>query len=423
MKQNVCEKCGTKNSKDAKFCINCGAILEAKEKEIKIEEKEKEEKKEEKRPVKETVNKDSSSKNKNSSIGVILAIIITFIFTFGLCYGLFTLINKPITNEVIKEQRNVTITDTGIAEAVSKVYDSVVVIKNYSKDRLISTATGFVFLKENKVSYILTNAHVIDNGDKFTATFTDGTEEEIKLIGSDTYSDIAVLSVSSDKVKTVAEIGSSEELRLGDTTFAVGAPIDSDTYSWTVTRGILSGKNREVEVNNGNILNQNNNFVMEVLQTDTPINSGNSGGPLCNANGEVIGITNMKLSSDTVEGIGFAIPIETAISYATDFINGKSVTRPYLGISMYYVSPSLYPNVKDAGVYVNSVEKGSAAYDSGIKQGDVITKIDNVEIKSVAYFKYLLYKHKVGDTVSLTVIRNNKTMTIKVKLGTSNAVS
>ena len=426
MKQNICPGCGSKNNKDAKFCTNCGKDLNEKEVIDAVTTdvvSEKEKLAEEVVDVKVENNPNNSKKNNNNIFYIILASFITFILTFGLCYLLFTIFNKPVTNEIIKEQKNVTITDTGIADAVEKVYDSVVIIKTYSKNQLYSTATGFVFLKDNKTAYILTNAHVVNGGDKFTATFTNTKEEELKLIGSDTYQDIAVLSIDADKIISVATIGSSEELRIGDTTFAVGAPIDSDAYSWTVTRGILSGKNREVEVSTGNGLYQNNSFVMEVLQTDTPINSGNSGGPLCNANGEVIGITNMKLSSDTIEGIGFAIPIETAVSYATDFINGKNVVRPYIGISLYYVSPTLYGNVNVSGVYVNSVEKGSAAEKAGIKQGDIITEINGVEIKSVAYFKYLLYKYEVGETVPFTIVRNNKEKKINITLGSSNATS
>lgn len=418
MKQNICGNCGELNSSDAKFCINCGEKLE--EQKVIIEPIVEE--------IKETKKAKRHNKKKNNNlIELITVSLITFIVTLGGCFIVYVLFNEPITNEIIKEHRNVTVTDTGIADAVEKIYDAVVVIKTYKSGKIYSTGTGFVFEKDEKNAYILTNAHVVNGGDKFTATFTNDKEKEVdvKLVGSDTYSDTAVVSVPVDKIVKVAVIGSSEDLRIGDTTFAVGAPLDSDAYSWTVTRGILSGKNREVEVNASGNYFANDAFVMEVLQTDTPINSGNSGGPLCNANGEVIGVANMKISSNQVEGIGFAIPIETAISYATDFINGEGLDRPYLGVAMYYVSPTSYNQYKAdvSGVYIDTVEEGSPADKAGIKKGDIITHIDDKEIKSVAYFKYLLYKHEVGEKVPFTIVRDGKTKKIIITLGKNNTVS
>lgn len=367
-------------------------------------------------------NKNVKCERKSNNLGVIvLTAFITFVITFGCCYVVL-LFQEPLTNEVIKEQRQVTITDTGIADAVEKIYDSVVVINVYKNNTAYSSATGFVFEKNNDTAYIMTNAHVVNGGDKYTATFTNKKVSDLKLIGSDTYADIAVLSVNAKDVITVAEIGDSESMRLGDTTFTIGAPIDSVAYSWTVTRGVLSGKNREVEVSSSNNLFSNDSFVLEVLQTDAPINSGNSGGPLCNANGNVIGVTNMKLSSSTIEGIGFAIPIETAMEYASTFITGKKVERPYLGVGVYYVSP-LYYNVKYSGVYVEQIEENGPASKSQLKVGDIINKIDGVEVKSVAYFKFLLYKYKVGDTITLSVYRNNQLKEIKAKLGTSTKLN
>lgn len=317
--------------------------------------------------------------------------------------------------------KQVTVTDTGIADAVSKVYDSVVVVENYNKDALASTGTGFVYSKDKKYGYILTNNHVIDGASEVYVTFTNGTREKVAIVGTDAYSDVALLKVSVDSIISVASIGDSEELRLGDTTFAIGAPLDYQVYSWSVTRGIISGKERLVEVSLSN--SNTSDYVMEVLQTDTAINSGNSGGPLCNANGEVIGITNMKLASSTVEGMGFAIPIEKAIEYAKIFLSGKTITRPYLGISMYDLSSMknsfYYYNIDtdlENGVYIVSVEKGSSASEAGLKSGDIITKIDDVEVKSSAYLRYLLYQHQVGDKIKITYYRNDKEKTATVTL-------
>ena len=236
------------------------------------------------------------------------------------------------------------------------------------------------------------------------------------------------IRVSKNDVIAVCEIGSSTKMRVGDTTFAVGAPIDSSVYSWTVTRGILSGKNRLVEVTG---TNRNNSFIMEVLQTDAAINSGNSGGPLCNSNGEVIGVTNMKLASSQIEGMGFAIPIEDATEYAESIISGKGVERPYLGVSLsdYYMDNSNqnsgffsffnnYANIK-TGVFVQTVEKDGAADKAGVKVGDNIKKVNNTAVEDVSHFKYELYKYNIGDTITLTVERDGSTKELKVTLASN----
>lgn len=326
---------------------------------------------------------------------------------FGLFYKFYL---KNLTIETTKTIKEITVTDTGIADAVEKVYDSVVTVKNYSRGQLYSTGSGFVFKTDDKYGYILTNYHVISGGSEVSVVFTNNKEEKVTVVGYDEYSDIAVLSVDKSNILTTAQIGSSESLRIGDTTFAVGTPVDSSVYSWSVTRGILSGKNRMVEVDN---------YVMSVLQTDTAINSGNSGGPLCNSNGEVIGITNMKLASSQIEGMGFAIPIEDAVKSAESLISGKKVSRPYLGISIY--DANNYFN-NDSGVYVESVEQGGAADKAGIKKGDKILKIEDTTIENTSYFRYQLYKYNVGDKIKITVERDGREKTLTVTL-LSNSVN
>ena len=323
----------------------------------------------------------------------------------------------PFVKTITEETRNVNITDTGIADAVEKIYDAVVVVKTYKSQQLYATGTGFVYKRDDNRAYILTNNHVIESGDAIYVEFTDGRQIETSVEGKDTYSDIAVLSLDADEVSVVAEMGSSEDARVGDTVFTVGAPINSDAYSGTVTRGILSGKNRLVGVStqNSNV----SDIMMSVLQTDAAINSGNSGGPLVNANGEVIGITSLKLSSSglssnaSIEGMGFAIPIETALSYAEKLERGETIERPSLGITMRNLAAAMsyyYPALNnigvDSGVYVESVTDGSPAADGGIKTGDVITAVDDKEITDLAYLRYLLYNHSVGDTMKVTVYRD-----------------
>lgn len=340
--------------------------------------------------------------------------------------GLFLLIyffpapfSKVITEQV--ETKNVNITDNGIAEAVDKLYDAVVVVKTYVNKELYSTGTGFVYEVDGNKAYILTNNHVIEKGDEVYIEFTDGNVVKTEIVGSDKYADIAVLKIDANDSVKVASIGSSENARVGDTVFTVGAPLDSATYSGTVTRGILSGKNRLVSVSLSG--NNTTDWVMSVLQTDAAINSGNSGGPLANANGEVIGINSLKLSTEGVEGMGFSIPIETAMDYAKKIVNGEKIERPYLGVSMLNLSDAryhYYPKLENlgvnSGVYIQSVEKGSPAESAGLKVGDVITKVDGKVATSLAYLKYMLYQHDVGDDFQVSVQRDGKEQNLTIKL-------
>lgn len=352
-----------------------------------------------------------SDKEKNIPITILLTFTCCLLI-FGIFYKFYL---KDLVVEKTKIQKDVTVTDSGIADAVDKVYDSVVVIENYINDRVGSSGTGFVFKTDDKYGYILTNYHVVDNSKKIVVTFTNDKKIEASLVGVDEYSDIAVLKVDKSDVISVAQIGNTDSLRVGDTTFTVGAPLDSSVYSWTVTRGIVSGKNRLVEVTI-----DDTNSVMEVLQTDAAINSGNSGGPLCNSNGEVIGITNMKIASSSIEGMGFAIPIDTAIKTANDLIEGKSVSRPYLGVSVYETN-SAFSN--STGIYVEYVQKNSAADKAGIEKGDKILKINSENISSTAQFRYQLYKHNVGDKITLTIERNGKEKEINVTLSSASGVN
>ena len=345
-------------------------------------------------------------KSSKSTNGIVY-IILTFCVCLCLFGGFYEFYLKHLVIETTKTIKDVTITDTGIADAVEKVYDSVVTVKNYVRNQLYSTGSGFVFKIDNKYGYILTNYHVISGGNEVSVVFTNNKDEKVTIVGYDEYSDIAVLAVDKSLVLDIAQIGSSNDMRIGDTTFAVGTPVDSSVYSWSVTRGILSGKDRMVQVDN---------YVMSVLQTDTAINSGNSGGPLCNSNGEVIGITNMKLASSQIEGMGFAIPIEDAVKNAETIISGKKISRPYFGISI-YDSNNYFNNT--SGVYVESVEKNGAAYNAGIKSGDKILKVNGVEIANTSYFRYQLYKYNIGDKIKITIERNGIEKTLTVTLAGS----
>lgn len=359
--------------------------------------------------------------NKKNIVSYIMVLFIGALIMYAVVYFFPT----SITENVTKLEKDVTVTDTGIADAVEKVYDSVVIVSTYKDNVYSASGTGFVYQKEDNKYYILTNHHVIDGGNKVTVTFTDGKVLETKVVGSDQYADIAVLSLETKEDVKIASIGKSESTRVGDTAFAVGAPLDS-AYSWTVTRGIVSGKDRMVEVSLDK--SSQNDYVMKVLQTDAAINSGNSGGPLCNSNGEVIGITSLKLVSSGVEGMGFAIPIENAIKKAEQIIKGETANYPYIGISMLdlskaYYSYQYYDLIKESnlssGVIVVDVEKGSPASKAGLKSNDIITNINGEEVKNVAYLRYYLYQNNINDEIKLTIFRDGKKQDITVKLGTN----
>lgn len=360
----------------------------------------------------------------NKIVAIILVSFLTFCLGIASSYLIITNFPKLFTENVTKVVKDVTITDTGIAEAVNKVYDSVVVVSTYKNDSLYSSGSGFVYKKDDDVMYIMTNNHVTEDGNNYKITYTDGETAEATLVGSDVYSDIAILKVKNkDNIEAVT-LATSSDLNPGDTVFAVGTPLGS-TYSWTVTRGIISGKERLVEISLTN--STSSDYILNVIQTDAAVNSGNSGGPLSNANGEVIGIISAKITASGVEGMGFAIPIETAIEKADAIINGETTNYPYLGITMMNVSATNYYgyNRKNnnsnltSGVVIVDVEKDSSAEKAGLSSEDVITKINDVEVSNIAYLRYELYKYKIGDEVTITYYRNSKEYNTKIKLTTN----
>ena len=319
--------------------------------------------------------------------------------------------------EKVVQEVTITESDT-ITPAVNKIYDSVVTVLNYG-NQLQATGTGFVYKTDDNYGYILTNNHVISGSKKIEVTNTENVTVEAKLLGSDEYADLAVLRVDKSFVLQVATLGDSTESEIGDTVFAVGTPVDVK-YAGSVTKGIISGKNRMVNVT----LDDGGEFMMEVIQTNTAINPGNSGGPLVNINGEVIGINTLKLVEDEIEGMGFAIPIEMATSVLERLEKGEEIERPLLGVSMIdannqyaLFSYNVYLDKDyEKGVVVIEVEKDSPAGDAGLQKGDVILKINDIEIEDSTHLKYVLYKYSVGDTIKLEYERDGKINTVDVKL-------
>lgn len=328
---------------------------------------------------------------------------------------------NPTTENVIKNIKSVEVVDNSIADAVEKVYDAVVVIEAYNNDTLKSTGTGFVYKKTGGKGYIMTNNHVVDGANNVKIIYSNGTTTTADILGKETYSDIAVLTVKDNTVLSVVSLGDSTKMRLGDTVFTIGSPLGSE-YSGTVTRGILSNKDRLVAVSLTS--GSTSDWIMKVLQTDAAINPGNSGGPLLNINGEVIGINSLKLVENEIEGMGFAIPIEDAIYYAEILEKGEKISRPYIGIGMLDISNPYslrYYGINidssvTSGVVITEVEKNSPAYKAGLQKGDVIYQINDEDVNSIAEFRYVLYKSRPGDTITLKYYRGSDKKSVNVKL-------
>lgn len=353
--------------------------------------------------------------------------IIASITTFFIgCVSMYMIIRtyplniSNINNNTNVVDRKFTVSEIGLSTGINNVYDSVVVVQNYKNDKSNGIGSGFIY---NNDGYIMTNSHVIEGASNIKVMLMSGDAVDATIIGDDEYADIAVIKIDKKYVTKVATLGSSESINVGDTVFTIGSPISSEYYG-TVTRGILSGKNRLVNVT----VESSNDWIMNVMQTDAAINPGNSGGPLCNANGDVIGINSMKLVQSQVEGMGFAIPIEDAISYANMIVNGEKIKRSYLGLRMVNVSSTYNFANEDikidskviSGVAIIEILKDGPCNNTGLKKGDVITKIGDYKIKTVAELRYHLYKYKPNDKINIVVNRNGKVMSYKVTLGTSN---
>ena len=313
----------------------------------------------------------------------------------------------PMESKVINETVNKTIiSEQGIEEAINGIYDSVVTVQTIYNNEVIGTGSGFIYKKENNIGYIITNNHVIKDSNEYNVVLVNGEIVNAKLLGSDEYSDIAVLSIPVNKVPAIAKLGDSDLIKIGNTVFTVGSPMGSD-YSGSITRGIISAKDRTIEVED---------VVTKVIQTDAAINPGNSGGPLVNMAGEVIGITSMKLASNSIEGMGFAIPINDVKVYVSYLEKGDKISRPILGVNLsnvtdryrlYYYGINV-PNNIASGVVVTEVVRRSGAEKSGLQKGDIITKIDNKNVDTISKLRYYLYQYSVGDKVSVTYIRDGK---------------
>lgn len=276
-----------------------------------------------------------------------------------------------------------------------------------------AAGSGFVVTHDG---YILTNYHVIDGASSIQVAFADGTSYPATLVGGEEPNDIAVLKIDADGLTPVV-MGDSDNLVVGEQVCAIGNPLGELTF--TFTSGYVSAKDRTISMQNGEVMN--------MLQTDTAINSGNSGGPLFNMYGQVIGITTAKYSSSSsssasIEGIGFAIPINDVKDMVKDIIEKGYVTgKPNVGIIMSDVSADAQRYGIPAGASVSAVLEGSCGKKAGLQAGDIITAVNDTDVSSSKQLSSLIKEYKAGDTVSLTIYRNGETQTLSVTLDEDTA--
>ena len=390
---------------------------------------------------------EESMKNFSKKRGQLLLVILIS-FLSGLLGSLAVLqFNQKQGNG---EQNSATVTQTAVnnenstTQAVDKVKDAVVSIITYSgnsqssfvgsddtdtdsnTEQINSEGSGVIYKKDGDDAYLVTNTHVISGAKKVDIRLADGTKVPGEIVGSDTYSDIAVVKISSEKVSTVAEFGDSSQLSVGETAIAIGSPLGSE-YANTVTQGIVSSLNRHVSLKSedGQAISTN------AIQTDTAINPGNSGGPLINIQGQVIGITSSKIASNggtSVEGLGFAIPANDVKNIIKQLEKDGKVTRPALGIHMVNLTnlstadlqKLKLPDNVTSGVVVRSVQTNMPA-NGHLQRFDVITKVDDKAISSTTELQSALYSHSIGDSMTVTYYRNGKEETTKIKLDKSTS--
>ena len=383
--------------------------------------------------------------NISKKIGQLLLIILISFFSGVL--GSLTILQLNPKQET-NTQNSTTITQTSVknenstTKAVDKVKDAVVSIITYSAnsqnslfgygesdtdtntEQVSSQGSGVIYKKDGEYAYIVTNTHVINGANKLDIRLADGTKVPGEIVGTDTYSDIAVVKISSEKVSAVAEFGDSSQLTVGETAIAIGSPLGSE-YANTVTQGIVSSLNRTVSLKS----EDGQAISTKAIQTDTAINPGNSGGPLINIQGQVIGITSSKIATNggtSVEGLGFAIPSNDAIKIIEQLENNGKVTRPALGIQMVNLSnlsttdlqKLKLPDGITSGVAVRSVQSNMPA-NGHLEKYDVITKVDGNPITSATELQNALYSHSVGDEMTITYYRNGKEETTTIKLDKS----
>lgn len=352
--------------------------------------------------------------------------------------------NLPATDEkdsvstTQAQQVSVEVT-TDVTSAVEKAADAVVGITNLqsvtdfwnrsgsTEETEAGTGSGVIYKKENGKAYVITNHHVIEGAESLEVTLADGIKAVATLVGSDIWTDLAVLSIDDEGIDSVIEFGDSDVLKQGETVIAIGNPLGLDFYG-SVTTGVVSGKDRAVPVDiNGDGVED---WQSEVLQTDAAINPGNSGGALINITGKLIGINSMKISESTVEGMGLAIPVNAVIPIIEDLERNGQVNRVSMGITLLDLTdvPSIHqrdtlklPVEVTTGVVVDEVVANSPAAIGEMESYDVIVEMDGQKIEDVISLRQYLYNEKeIGDNLKVKVYRQGELVELTLTLKATN---
>ena len=294
---------------------------------------------------------------------------------------------------------------------------------NSSELKPASSGSGVIYKKSGNTAYVVTNNHVVNGAKKLSVILSDGTNVNAEVVGTDVWTDLAVLKIKGDNVTTTMDFADSDKIAVGETAFAIGSPLDVN-LSNTVTKGIVSAVNRQIPMDVDG--DGKNDWNQTVIQTDAAINPGNSGGALINNEGKLIGINESKIAKAmenvSAEGIGFGIPSNEVKIITEQLEQAGKVIRPALGVQLVSVNTVDSDTLKSQlnfegkqGVVVRFVENGTPAAQAGIEKYDIITKLNGEDVKDVAAVrKYLFEKTKIGDTVKVTYYRNGKENTTSV---------
>lgn len=361
-------------------------------------------------------------KNRGRKIIVSLVVWITVLSVGGALFSGCTSAEKPTVNAkeqvgnlqppaagTVSDARN-----TPTVRAAQTVGPAVVgitnktVAKTWFNERVIvdkGTGSGVIF---DANGYIVTNNHVIEGAREIIVSFADGRTLNAKLIGTDPATDLAVVKVEDTGLPT-ATFGNSDEIMVGEPAIAIGNPLGLE-FQGSVTSGVISALNRSLEIGERRF---------KLIQTDAAINPGNSGGALVNADGLVIGINSAKISVEGVEGIGFAIPINSARPIIQEILDHGHVVRPYLGVGAFDKTSAArrgYQLNIDKGVYIAAVSQTGPAAKAGIREGDIILRIGDAEVNSVVDLRTTIANYEVGKTVAIEINRKGKAFTTEVTL-------
>ena len=348
---------------------------------------------------------------KRSSTVKIVSICAIFSLLFGFVGGglsihffgnddttnLFQTIAKPITGELIEGKTSIEKVASVGTESVVEIKTEAVSYSQFFPEVVAEGAGSGVVISTD--GYIVTNYHVIDGANRITVTTKDKKSYNAEVIGRDVESDLAVLRIK-EKELAPAVMGNSGEVRLGQQAIVIGNPLGE--LGGSVTSGIISSLSREINVDNQE---------MTLIQTDASINPGNSGGGLFNDNGELIGVVVAKSSGEDVEGLGFAIPIDRVKKVTESIIqNGYVTGKPVLGVSVFQYEEDEF------GVHIESVDKGSAADEAGLREGDIMIKVDGEVVIGPESVQKVIASHEVGDKITIQIIRDGNEKTVNATL-------